>query len=233
MQEALPILNDKIVLRAVGVSKTVSVSHGELSILQGVSLEIKAGEATAVLGASGSGKTTLLSLLAGLDRASSGEVWLMGNALSALDEAARARIRRENVGFVFQSFQLLNSLTALENTILPMELQGIAQAADKGRLWLSKVGLENRANHYPSQLSGGEQQRTAIARAFASQPKILFADEPTGNLDAATGELVSDIMFELNEQLDTTLVLVTHDESLAARCSRCFKLSAGRLAADA
>lgn len=233
MQEVLPILNDKTVLRSVEVTKTVPVSHGELSILQEVSLEIKAGEATAVLGASGSGKTTLLSLLAGLDRASSGEVWLMGNALSVLDEAARARIRRENVGFVFQNFQLLNSLTALENTILPMELQGTAQAADKGRLWLSRVGLENRANHYPGQLSGGEQQRTAIARAFASEPKILFADEPTGNLDTATGALVSDIMLELNEQLGTTLVLVTHDEALAARCSRCFKLRAGRLDADA
>ena len=217
------------VLSATNISKTVQAGGRDLVILQDINLAIKAGESVAILGSSGSGKTTLLSLLAGLDEASTGEITLLDVSLSGLDEAKRAQLRRQYVGFVFQNFQLLDSQTALENTILPMELKGVADAVAKGYALLERVGVIGRENHYPQQLSGGEQQRVAIARAFASEPTILFADEPTGNLDADTGDLVAEIMFELNREKGTTLVLVTHDQNLAARCGSCLKLVAGRL----
>jgi putative ABC transport system ATP-binding protein len=194
-----------------------------------VSFEIAAGEAVAILGASGSGKTTLLGLLAGLDLPTSGQVLIDGDDLAALDEDGRASLRRRMVGFVFQSFQLLPALTALENVMLPMELAGSSSARESALALLTRVGLTERLDHYPRQLSGGEQQRVAIARAFAGPPRLLFADEPTGNLDSATGEEIVNLMFDLNRERDTTLLLVTHDERLAARCSRRLRLAAGRL----
>jgi putative ABC transport system ATP-binding protein len=200
-----------------------------LTILDGVSFRIRPGEAVAVVGASGSGKSTLLSLLAGLDLPSRGEVTLDGVALSGLDEDGRARLRGAKVGFVFQSFQLLPALTALENVMLPLELRGDRQPAAAAQAILERVGLGERLTHYPRQLSGGEQQRVALARAFVTAPSLLFADEPTGNLDTDTGRAVIDLLFELNAQSGTTLVLVTHDERLAARCSRVLRLSGGRL----
>jgi putative ABC transport system ATP-binding protein len=190
---------------------------------------VNAGEAVAVVGASGSGKSTLLSLLAGLDAPSEGEVTLAGSALSTLDEDGRARLRGERVGFVFQNFQLLPALTALENAMLPLELRGERRPEAAARAILQRVGLGERLDHYPRQLSGGEQQRVALARAFVTRPEVLFADEPTGNLDAATGEAVIDLLFELNRDTGTTLVLVTHDEHLAARCHRTLRLDRGRL----
>ena len=219
------------VIRAVDLAKVVPTAEGELKILDSVSLEINRGETVAVVGASGSGKTTLLGLLAGLDTPSSGEVWLGDHCLTRLDEERRARVRGELVGFVFQNFQLLGSLTAIENVMLPMELHGEPEARARAGEFLNKVGLAERATHYPRQLSGGEQQRVAIARAFAADPVVLFADEPTGNLDQATGQRVTELLFGLNAELDTTLVLVTHDQQLAARCSRRFELAGGRLAA--
>lgn len=220
----------RVVVRADTVSKVVPTAEGQLVILDAVSLEINAGESVAVVGASGSGKTTLLGILAGLDLPSSGRVFLEDAELTALDEEQRALARGRHVGFVFQSFQLLDSLTALENVMLPAELRGDRTAADDARVLLEKVGLGARTHHYPRQLSGGEQQRVAIARAFASNASVLFADEPTGNLDTATGERVIELLFELNREFGTTLILVTHDERLAARCSRRLVIVAGRLA---
>jgi putative ABC transport system ATP-binding protein len=216
-------------LMARGLGKTVKLPDHALTILDGVSFRIRPGEAVAVVGASGSGKSTLLSLLAGLDLPSTGEVTLDGVALSGLDEDGRARLRGEKVGFVFQSFQLLPALTALENVMLPLELRGDRQPAAAAQSILERVGLGERLTHYPRQLSGGEQQRVALARAFVTAPSLLFADEPTGNLDTDTGRAVIDLLFELNAQSGTTLVLVTHDERLAARCSRVLRLAAGRL----
>lgn len=220
----------RVVVRADTVSKVVPTAEGQLVILDAVSLEINAGESVAVVGASGSGKTTLLGILAGLDLPSSGRVFLEDAELTALDEEQRALARGRHVGFVFQSFQLLDSLTALENVMLPAELRGDRTAADDARVLLEKVGLGARTHHYPRQLSGGEQQRVAIARAFASNASVLFADEPTGNLDTVTGERVIELLFELNREFGTTLILVTHDERLAARCSRRLVIVAGRLA---
>jgi putative ABC transport system ATP-binding protein len=220
------------IVRAAGLTKQVSTGRATLTILQDVSLQIGRGEAVAILGASGSGKTTLLALLAGLDVPSAGRVEIDGADLFALDEDGRARVRRDRVGFVFQSFQLLPALTALENVMLPLELAGRPDARAKARDWLAKVGLADREGHYPKQLSGGEQQRVAVARAFAAEPKILFADEPTGNLDSQTGEEVIALMFALNRDSGTTLLLVTHDEALANRCPRRLRLAAGRLIAD-
>ena len=209
--------------------KTVPTADGDLTILRGVDLEIVAGTSAAIVGASGSGKSTLLGLLAGMDVASAGEVWLDGVNLSALDEDARARLRAEKVGFVFQNFQLLPALTAKENVMLPLELAGIDEAGSIAERFLTEVGLHDRLGHYPTTLSGGEQQRVAIARAFAREPAVLFADEPTGNLDTRTGERIVDLLFELNARASTTLVLVTHDERLAERCDRRFSMTAGEL----
>jgi putative ABC transport system ATP-binding protein len=218
-------------LSAENLGKRVRLPDHELTILEGVSFTIGAGEAVAVVGASGSGKSTLLGLLAGLDTPSTGAVRLDGAELSALDEDGRARIRGEKVGFVFQSFQLLPALTALENVMLPLELRGDRDATAPARRILERVGLGERLAHYPRQLSGGEQQRVALARAFVTEPDLLFADEPTGNLDTETGRAIVDLLFELNAQHGTTLVLVTHDERLAARCGRIIRLVAGRLVA--
>ena len=211
------------------LSKRVNTAESELEILRGIELEIKQGETAAIVGASGSGKSTLLGLLAGLDTPSAGAILLDGTNIVNLDEDQRATLRSQKVGFVFQSFQLLPALTALENVMLPLELAGIAHAREKSEEFLSRVGLDERLHHYPRTLSGGEQQRVAIARAFASQPVILFADEPTGNLDTATGANVIELLFGLNEEEGTTLVLVTHDNSLADRCQRKFTMTAGQL----
>ena len=211
------------------LSKRVSTAESELEILRGIELEIKQGETAAIVGASGSGKSTLLGLLAGLDTPSAGAILLDGTNIVNLDEDQRAILRSQKVGFVFQSFQLLPALTALENVMLPLELAGIAHAREKSEEFLTRVGLDERLHHYPRTLSGGEQQRVAIARAFASQPVILFADEPTGNLDTATGANVIELLFGLNEEEGTTLVLVTHDNSLADRCQRKFTMTAGQL----
>lgn len=216
-------------LVARDLGKRVRLPDHELTILDGVSFTIAAGEAVAVVGASGSGKSTLLSLLAGLDVPSEGSVSLDGVTLSTLDEDGRARIRGEKVGFVFQSFQLLPALTALENVMLPLELRGDRGAQSSARTILQRVGLGERLEHYPRQLSGGEQQRVALARAFVAGPSLLFADEPTGNLDTETGRAIIDLLFELNAQNGTTLVLVTHDERLAERCGRILRLASGRL----
>ena len=212
--------------------KAVDTSEGVLTILKDISLRIDGGEAVAIVGASGSGKSTLLGLMAGLDGASSGEIILNDHILSELDEEQRAILRGQLVGFVFQSFQLLPSLTALENVMLPIELKGDAEARDKAVNLLDRVGLAERWHHYPNQLSGGEQQRVAIARAFATEARILFADEPTGNLDTATGAKVVDLLFDLNKEYLTTLVLVTHDERLASRCDRKIRLVAGEIASE-
>jgi putative ABC transport system ATP-binding protein len=220
------------ILSAEALSKTVQSGDDPLVILDQVTFAVEPGETLAIVGASGSGKTTLLGLLAGLDRPSSGEVHLAGEALSALDEDARAALRQRLLGFVFQSFQLLPALTALENVMLPLELAGMPDAAQSARAWLARVGLERRVRHYPRQLSGGEQQRVAIARAFASDPRLLMADEPTGNLDGATGAEIADLMFRLNREHGTTLLLVTHDQELAGRCTRKLALAAGRLVSD-
>ena len=209
--------------------KRVSTAESELEILRGIDLEIKRGETAAIVGASGSGKSTLLGLLAGLDAPSSGEITLDGVNIVNLDEDERATLRSAKVGFVFQNFQLLPALTALENVMLPLELAGIDSAREKSEEFLSRVGLAERFHHYPRTLSGGEQQRVAIARAFASQPLILFADEPTGNLDTTTGATVVELLFGLNKEEGTTLVLVTHDNTLADRCQRKYVMTAGHL----
>jgi putative ABC transport system ATP-binding protein len=221
--------NDSVVLRTTNLSKKVSSPEGPLTILDDISLDIRGGETVALVGASGAGKTTLLALLAGLDRPSEGQVWLCGQEMTAMAEDGRAQLRGEHVGFVFQSFHLVSSLTAIENVMLPLELIGDSSARTRAEEALTSVGLQSRMGHYPKQLSGGEKQRVAIARAFVTQPEILFADEPTGNLDSASGERIADLLFKLNEQQQTTLVLVTHDRTLAARCNRMFELEAGRL----
>jgi putative ABC transport system ATP-binding protein len=222
-------MTDRVVLRAAGLGKEVSSPEGPLTILDDINLEIRKGEAVALVGPSGAGKTTLLALLAGLDKPSTGQVWLCGDDLTALDEDGRARLRGKRVGFVFQSFHLVPSLTALENVMLPLELTGDLQARARAREALVSVGLEARLAHYPKQLSGGEKQRVAIARAFVTRPEVLFADEPTGNLDSASGERVADLLFTMNRQSATTLVLVTHERFLADRCDRTLQLEAGRL----
>ncbi len=216
------------ILAADRLVKTVVSPEGPLTILDDVSLTVARGETLAIVGASGSGKSTLLGLLAGLDTPTSGTVALGGTEITALDEDGRARLRAANVGFVFQSFQLLASLTALENVMLPLELGDVADPADTARAVLDDVGLGERVGHYPHQLSGGEQQRVALARAFGPRPKLLFADEPTGNLDARTGARVIDLLFSMNHAQGTTLVLVTHDNALAQRCDRVVEIDAGR-----
>ncbi len=213
------------------VSKSVQGPEGRLDILDGVSLQVAAGESFAIVGASGSGKTTLLGLLAGLDTPSAGSIRLDGHALESMDEEARADLRRRLVGFVFQSFHLLPALSAEENVMLPLELEGDRLARPRAREALASVGLEARRRHYPAQLSGGEQQRVAIARAFVHGPRVLFADEPTGNLDQRTGHHIIDLLFALNRDHHTTLVLVTHDAQLAERCVRRVELEEGRLRA--
>lgn len=217
------------ILTARNLSKVVSSAEGKLTILHDLSLDLARGDSLAIVGSSGSGKSTLLGLLAGLDLPSGGEIVLLGHTLGNLDEDQRARVRAAHVGFVFQSFQLLDSLNALENVMLPLELDGRKDAGQRARELLERVGLGQRLTHYPRQLSGGEQQRVAIARAFAAEPDMLFADEPTGNLDTHTGERISDLLFELNRERGTTLVLVTHDERLAHRCQRQIRLESGHL----
>jgi putative ABC transport system ATP-binding protein len=221
------------VLRTVGLTKQVKNPEagldGSLTILSDVTLDIPAGQTAAIIGASGAGKSTLLALLAGLDEPTTGQVWLNGVEITALDEDGRAATRAQHVGFVFQSFHLVPSLTAVENVMLPLELAGKSNARAAAHEVLEKVGLAAREGHYPRQLSGGEQQRVAIARAFVTRPAILFADEPTGNLDAATGERIIQLLFELNRATRTTLVLVTHDQAIAARCERVIRLEAGKV----
>jgi putative ABC transport system ATP-binding protein len=236
----------KPIIAASGLSKVVTLAHelpvndtalngavrsNELVILQDIALNVMPGEALAIVGASGSGKSTLLGLLAGLDTPTQGSVHLGGTDLFALDEDGRAALRARMLGFVFQSFQLLPAFTALENAMLPLELAGESRAAELAEAMLARVGLAQRLRHYPKQLSGGEQQRVALARAFVTRPRLLLADEPTGNLDAATGAAVIDLMFELNAEQGTTLVLVTHDEAMARRCTRQIRLVAGRVVA--
>ena len=215
------------------LEKVVQAGSQPLAILQGVDLEIKSGEAIAIVGASGSGKSTLLGLMAGLDQPSGGEIRLLGQRIDQLNEDQRAAVRAQGVSFVFQNFQLLPGLTALENVMLPLEIRGEKNARSQARELMAQVGLSEREQHYPSQLSGGEQQRVAIARAFAGSPKILFADEPTGNLDRHTGHQVEELLFQMNQQKGTTLVLVTHDPELAGRCQRQVEMSNGRLQAVA
>ncbi|WP_288740234.1 ABC transporter ATP-binding protein [uncultured Rheinheimera sp.] len=217
---------------AKDVVKKVQLTGSELTILQNIDLRINQGATVAIVGASGSGKSTLLGILAGLDQASSGEVYLAGQALHQLSEDERAELRARSVGFVFQSFLLLPSLTALENVTLPAELAGMPDARARGLELLAQVGLSHRADFFPNQMSGGEQQRVAIARAFITKPAVLFADEPSANLDSATGEKIEDLLFELNEQQGTTLVLVTHNHELAQRCQFRFQMHAGHLTAD-
>ena len=219
------------VLRAAGLTKQVSSPEGTLTILDDVSLSIGRGESVALVGPSGAGKTTLLAILAGLDRPTKGRVWLCGEELTAMDEDGRALMRARRVGFVFQSFHLIQSLTALENVMLPLELAGEARATAVARDTLANVGLEARLGHYPKQLSGGEQQRVAIARAFVMRPEVLFADEPTGNLDSVTGERIGRLLFDLNAESRTTLVLVTHERNLASRCDRTIQIDAGKVEA--
>ena len=219
------------VLKAESVTKKVSSPEGTLTILAEVDLQIAAGETVAIVGASGAGKSTLLALLAGLDEPSGGRVWLNGAELTALDEDGRAAVRARHVGFVFQSFHLVPSLTAIENVMLPLELAGLPNARGAAAEVLAQVNLTPRREHYPRQLSGGEQQRVAIARAFVTRPAVLFADEPTGNLDSVTGDRIIELLFELNRAAQTTLVVVTHDEAIAKRCGRIIKIEAGRLVA--
>jgi len=225
---AAPIIRNSV-LKAEDLCKQVSSPEGPLTIVDGVSFDIAGGESVAVTGPSGAGKSTLLALLAGLDLPSGGRVWLDGVDLTTLDEDGRARLRAQRVGFVFQSFHLIPALTALENVMLPLELAGRPDARSAATQTLERVGLKSRTGHYPRQLSGGEQQRVAIARAFVTRPAVLFADEPTGNLDTATGARVGELLFELNANAHTTLVLVTHDALLAARCARALHMEAGRV----
>ena len=221
------------VIRAANISKQVDAPAGRLSILKNINLKIKYGETLAVMGVSGSGKSTLLGILAGLDRPSQGQVMLGDTELTDLSESDKAGLRNRRVGFVFQAFHLLPGLTALENVMLPLELGGEKAARAVAQQRLEAVGLSSRSGHYPNQLSGGEQQRVAIARAFASNPEVLFADEPTGNLDRTTATQVADLLFNLNQEHGATLVLVTHDATIAARCSRVLTLEGGRVAPDA
>lgn len=224
-------MSSQALLEVRDLCKTVGDGEGRLTILQDVNFAIDPGETVAVVGASGSGKSTLLGLLAGLDQPSGGQVCLDGISLTALDEDGRARLRGRLLGFVFQSFQLLPALTALENVLLPLELSGVENAAALAREWLTRVGLGERLDHYPKHLSGGEQQRVALARAFAPAPRLILADEPTGNLDQATGAQIMALMFRLNREQGTTLVLVTHDPAMAARCGRQLRVAEGRVAA--
>ena len=217
------------VLKTDHLTKEVNSPEGPLTIVHDVSLDIAAGESVAVVGASGAGKSTLLALLAGLDTPTAGKIWLDGTDLTALDEDGRARLRAQRVGFVFQAFHLVPALTALENVMLPLELAGRGDARSSALDALERVGLKKRVGHYPRQLSGGEQQRVALARAFVTEPAVLFADEPTGNLDTSTGQRVGELLFELNAHSRTTLVLVTHELDLAARCQRTLRMEAGRL----
>ncbi len=219
-------------LEARQISKVVKTTEGQLIILNDVSLSVDQGESLAIVGASGSGKSTLLGILAGLDVPTGGKVILQNEDITQMDEEGRAEVRAKYVGFVFQSFQLLPGLTALENVMMPLELHGRKDAKSKSEAFLQRVGLSDRLNHYPKQLSGGEQQRVAIARAFASEPSILFADEPTGNLDSATGLKIIDLLFELNSEQKTTLILVTHEERLAKRCQHQIELEAGEVISD-
>jgi putative ABC transport system ATP-binding protein len=228
---AVPGAEDAV-LKAIHLTKTVTSAEGDLTILNDVSFEIPRGQTVAIVGPSGAGKSTLLALLAGLDQPTSGDVVLDGVSLGGLDEDGRARARARRVGFVFQSFHLIPSLNALENVMMPLELAGIDDARRVAREILGDVGLAERLTHYPAQLSGGEKQRVAIARAFATRPAVLFADEPTGNLDSATGSRIEDLLFSLNREHRATLVLVTHDAALASRCQRRFALAAGELASD-
>jgi len=216
-------------IQVLGLTKQVSTFEGNLTILSDINFSVKSGDSIAIVGASGSGKSTLLSLLAGLDVASEGDVVLDGQSLNSLDEEARAKVRADKIGFVFQSFMLVQSLTALENVMLPAELAGDKNAREQAITLLDKVGLSHRLVHYPSQLSGGEQQRVAIARAFIGSPKILFADEPSANLDTQNGHLIETLLFDLNQQNGTTLVLVTHDEQLAKQCHRIIHIEGGQL----
>jgi putative ABC transport system ATP-binding protein len=222
-------MDRKIVLKALDVTRQVSSPEGELTIVDAVSLEIAIGETVALMGASGAGKSTLLALLAGLDVPTSGRIWLDGKELTALGEDNRARLRADRVGFVFQAFHLMPSLTAHENVMLPLELAGRRDARAMAREMLGRVGLADRTSHYPRQLSGGEQQRVAMARALVTRPAVLFADEPTGNLDTTTGAGICQLLFDLNRESGTTLVLVTHDAPLAQRCGRTLTMAAGRL----
>ena len=227
--KSLNMLNNKLMIEADQLGKTVPIANGELVILSSVNLAVKSGESIAIVGSSGSGKSTLLGLLAGLDSPSTGRVALNGHVLTSLDEDGRAAIRNELVGFVFQSFQLLPRLTALENVMLPLELRADKKAKSAAMALLKRVGLEHRLHHTPLQLSGGEQQRVALARAFVTEPSILFADEPTGNLDSQTGLKIIELLFELNKEKNTTLVLVTHDDMLAERCEKMVRLEAGHM----
>jgi putative ABC transport system ATP-binding protein len=222
-------MREQVMIEVRSLGKRVHNGHAALDILDDVSFSVGAGESVAIVGASGSGKSTLLGLLAGLDMPTSGSVRIDGAEITALDEDARARLRGRLVGFVFQSFQLLPALSALDNVMLPLELAGRADAAARATEWLGRVGLAGRAGHLPRELSGGEQQRVALARAFCTNPRLIFADEPTGNLDAATGAQIIDLMFSLNAELGTTLILVTHDDAIAARCARRLRMSDGRL----
>jgi putative ABC transport system ATP-binding protein len=217
------------VLKAENLTKQVSSPEGLLTIVRSVSFAIAPGEPVAIVGASGAGKSTLLALLAGLDTPTSGKVWLAGTDLTLLDEDGRARLRAQRVGFVFQSFHLVPALTALENVMLPLELAGRPDARRTAREALDRVGLRDRTSHYPRQLSGGEQQRVALARAFVGQPAVLFADEPTGNLDARTGDQIMDLLFSLHQRTGATLVLITHDQKLAARCGRIVSIKDGQV----
>ena len=232
MPHSAPTHTAAPILQVESLGKRVPLPSGELVILDGIGFDIARGDSVAIVGASGSGKSTLLSLLAGLDAPSSGSVTLAGEPMSTLDEDGRARVRGEHVGFVFQSFQLLPSLTALENVMLPLELRGDRDALAPAKAILGQVGLGERLDHYPRQLSGGEQQRVALARAFVTTPSLLLADEPTGNLDSRTGQGIIELLFDLNAQAGTTLVLVTHDEHLATRCRRQLRLDGGRLVGD-
>ncbi len=217
------------IIRTEQLYHEVTSGSERLQILRGIDLSIDQGTSVAIVGASGSGKSTLLGMLAGLDRPSSGTIWLADQPISQMTEEQRAKVRAHNMGFVFQNFQLLTSLTALENVMLPLEVKGSQQAESKAKEFLSRVGLGQRLNHYPSQLSGGEQQRVAIARAFACEAPVLFADEPTGNLDGQTGQVITDLLFSLNQEQKTTLVLVTHDMRLASRCQRVLTMDSGLL----
>ena len=218
-----------LMIETKSVIKKVTTNEGELQILQPITFNVTAGESVAIVGASGSGKSTLLSLLAGLDEVSGGHIFLDGQPLHTMDEEARARLRGEKVGFIFQSFMLVQSLTALENIMLPAQIAGLEDAKKRANEIIKQVGLEHRAHHFPNQLSGGEQQRVAIARAFITQPKILFADEPTGNLDFANSHKIEELLFALNKNSSTTLVLVTHDNELANKCDRQLHMNAGEL----
>ena len=225
-------MSDISAITVKNLVKSVATQEGELTILNGINMDVKHGESIAILGPSGSGKSTLLGLLAALDSPSSGEIILDGIAIQNLDEEKKAAMRKQKVSFIFQSFMLVDTLNALENVMLPAELAGIPKAKEKAKSMLDRVGLSHRLNHFPNQLSGGEQQRVAIARAFICEPKVLFADEPTGNLDTATGTKIVDLLFDLNREFSTTLVLVTHDERLAQKCDRIVRQVAGEVVSD-